>query len=169
MRRRNASSTKSLGIEVGGEDQQLLKRHLDLFAGVQGQIIDAAFEGDDPAIEQIVGIDPLAAEVVDDQGAAVGFHLKRRFVEARGLTVDQVHGLNRHFAADDDDRPLDPDPALVVALGAGDWNRLMVVQIEDFDHLPVDFDGVRNPDLAVLGAVQRQLRSWSCRCRQGRS
>ena len=37
-----------------------------------------------------------------------------------------------------------------------DCDRLMIVQVEYFDDLAVDLDGVGDPDLALLGLMQRQ-------------
>jgi hypothetical protein len=47
----------------------------------QGEKIDAAIEGNDPAIEQFVGAQALAAEIVDDEHAVVGLHLRRGDIE----------------------------------------------------------------------------------------
>lgn len=58
-------------IQVRGEDYELFERNLDLLTTVECQKIDAAFERQDPAIEQVLGRDALAAEVVDDQCATV--------------------------------------------------------------------------------------------------
>jgi hypothetical protein len=99
-------------------------------------------------------IDALAAEVVDDQSAAVRLHLERRFVKPNRATVDQIHRLDRHFAADDDNRPLDLDPAFVVTIDAGHRGRLMIVLIKDLDDLPIHLNGVRDPYLTALGAVK---------------
>jgi hypothetical protein len=40
---------------------------------VKGQVIRPPFQGDDPAIQQVQRINPLPAEVVDDQGTPVEF------------------------------------------------------------------------------------------------
>ena len=71
------------GIVIRGEDDQHFEGNLDLFAADQGQEIDAAVEGHDPAVEQLVGAQALAAEVVDDEHAVVGLHLHRADVELR--------------------------------------------------------------------------------------
>src|SRR5678815_5850939 len=82
-----------------------------------------------------MGIDTLTAEVVDDQGAAIGFHLERRFIEAHGWAIDQIHGFDGHLTANDDDGTLDSNPALVVTADAIDRHRVMIMEIENFDHM----------------------------------
>src|ERR1700719_2765635 len=62
-------------IEVGGEDNQLFERHLDLLAGRKSKKVVAFFEWDDPAIEQLQVIDALAAEVIDQKRAAIALEL----------------------------------------------------------------------------------------------
>ena len=57
------------------------------------------------------GGNPLAAEVVDDEHAAVGLHLDRRLVELRDRVERQVEHLERQLAADDHHRPPDLRPS----------------------------------------------------------
>ena len=59
-------------VQVSGKNEQLLERDLDLLAGVQGQVIGLPLQRDDPAVQQVQRIDPLPAEVVDNQGPAIG-------------------------------------------------------------------------------------------------
>ena len=100
-------------IEVRREDDEGLERHLKFLAGGEGQIVDPVFQRHDPAVQQLLGPDALAAEVVHEQHAAVGFHLQRRLVELRNRVEGQVEHLERQFAAHGDDRPLDADPPAV--------------------------------------------------------
>ena len=53
------------GVQVAGEDQQLLEWDLDLLAGMQRQIIDVIFQRDDPAVEEVVGLGLLMFEIID--------------------------------------------------------------------------------------------------------
>ena len=48
--------------------------------GVQRQVVHPLLERHDPAVEQVAGRHPLAAEVVHDEHAAVGLHLERGLV-----------------------------------------------------------------------------------------
>ncbi len=86
--------------------------------GVQLQIVDAALQRHDPAIEQVGGRDELAAEVVDDEAAAERLHVQRRFVEMAVGVVAQVEHFEREFAAGEDEGPLAGHPARVVLLMA---------------------------------------------------
>ena len=56
---------KVFRLQVCGEDHQFLKRNTDGLAGVQLEIVNAALQRNNPAIEQIGGAHQLPAEVVD--------------------------------------------------------------------------------------------------------
>ena len=43
------------GVQVAGENQQLLEWDLDLLAGVQRQVVDAIFQRDDPGLKRSRG------------------------------------------------------------------------------------------------------------------
>ena len=45
---------QSLGIKVSREDDELIKRRLQLLAARQAQVVVSSFQGHDPAIEQLV-------------------------------------------------------------------------------------------------------------------
>jgi hypothetical protein len=62
--------------QIGREDDQHIKRHFHLAPGVQGQVIDAVFQRDNPAVEQVARADLLASKVVDQQDTAVGLYLE---------------------------------------------------------------------------------------------
>ena len=99
-------------------------------------------------------LDALAAEVVNDERAAVRLQLERRFVKSRGLAPLQVRVVEREFAADDDERALYQNPAAVVVgrrhvVGRGP----VVVRVEDADDLAVNLDGEGNPDVAGQARV----------------
>ena len=70
-----------LGIDVGRDDQQHVERNRELGPGVQREEVEPLLERHDPAVEQVARRHPLAAEVVDDEDAAVRLHLERRLVE----------------------------------------------------------------------------------------
>ena len=83
MRRRNASSASDAGFRLVANTIEHVERHLELLAGVQREVVDAALERHDPAVQQILRADALPAEVVDQEHAAVGLELNRRLVELR--------------------------------------------------------------------------------------
>src|SRR5262249_20904237 len=96
----------------------------------------------------------LAAKIVDNQSAAVRLHLEGGFVKTNRATVDQIHCFDGHFTADDNNRPLDLDPTFVVTIGAGQGRKMVIVLIENLYDLAIHLDGVRDPYLAALGAVE---------------
>ncbi len=61
--------------EVGREQRKDIERHLDRLARVQRQVVDAAFQGDYPPVQELGSGDLLPPEVVDNHHAAVGLHL----------------------------------------------------------------------------------------------
>src|SRR5208282_1530507 len=73
-------------IEIGCEHNQHFEWDFDLAATRQSEELDSTIERHDPAVQQLVGTNALAAKVVDDQHAVVGFHLHRADVEL----VDRV-------------------------------------------------------------------------------
>ena len=89
------------GIQVRGEDDQLLERHLDLLAGGEREEIVPVLQGNDPAIEQLRRLDPLPAEVVDQQAAAVALELQRRLAHVAQRVVADLQGVHGQFAAHD--------------------------------------------------------------------
>ena len=111
---RKASSTRSLRLQVRREDDQLLERHLDLLARRQREEIVPVFQRNDPAVQQLGRLDPLAAEVVDQQAAAIALHLQRRFADIAERVVADFQAVHRQFAADDDGGPANLHPAAVV-------------------------------------------------------
>src|SRR5262245_47205813 len=146
--------------EVRREDGQHVERHLNLLPGVQREIVDAALERHDPSVEQILRAHALAAEVVDQEHAAVRLQLDRRFVELRERVEGEVEHVERQLAADDDDRTLDADPPAVARRG-GKQTRHLDVQLERLvvdwiahrHHVPVDVDRMRDVHVAAERAA----------------
>ncbi len=101
-------------IEVGREDDELLERHLDLLARRNRQEVLAILQRDDPAIQQIGRLNALAAEVVDQQTAAIALQLQRRFTHVAHRIVADFQRVERQFATHDHRRPPDLDPAAIV-------------------------------------------------------
>src|SRR6185437_7134855 len=81
---------------------------------VQGEEVDSFFQWDDPAVEQVTGWHPLAAEVVNDQDAPIGFYLKGCLVHLGIYVVAQVELIHGELAAGDHDRPAHPGETPVV-------------------------------------------------------
>src|SRR5580692_4893504 len=67
-------------LDIGGEDDQFLKGNGDALAGMEFEVVDAVFEGHDPAVEEGGGADQLTAKVVDDEAATQRLDMERRFV-----------------------------------------------------------------------------------------
>jgi hypothetical protein len=63
------------GLMFVANDDQRREGQVELLAGLQREEVDAALERHDPAVEQLARRAGLAAEVVDDQHAAVGHGL----------------------------------------------------------------------------------------------
>ena len=57
---------------------------------MQRQVINAVFQRHNPAIQQVARPHLLPAKIIDQQDAAVGFHLEWRLVEAVDVVEDQV-------------------------------------------------------------------------------
>src|SRR5205807_8374794 len=60
-------------VKVGGKDYELLEGYLDLFTGVQREIIDPPLKWNDPAIQEVLRRHALPAKVIDYQRTAVRF------------------------------------------------------------------------------------------------
>ena len=146
------------GFEVGAEDHELIEWDLDLLTTADADVVVAFFERDDPSVEQFVDAHSLAAEVVDEENAAVAFHLERCIADIRfGVARDLEH---RHgqFTTGDDGRSSDADPALVdlgiaqESIGGLVGVFFVVEGIEDSHEVPIDVDRARNPDVVAKGA-----------------
>src|SRR5437762_9159754 len=139
-------------VEVRREDDEHVERDLDLLTGVQREVVDALLERHDPSVEEVLGRDPLPAEVVDHEDPAVRLHLERRLVELRHLVVDEVERLERELPAGHHDRPLRNDPAVIEAQPLGDdrvEGDAVIHLVVDLHDLLVDLDRVRQHDVAL--------------------
>ena len=63
------------GVQVAGEDEEEVERDVDLLTPRQGEEVDPAVKGNHPAVEQLLGADALAPEVIYDEQTVVGLHL----------------------------------------------------------------------------------------------
>src|SRR5262249_35916815 len=102
-----------VGVEVCGEDHHHFERDLELHAVLQRQVIDAAVEGHDPAVEQVARGDKLAAEVVDEEDTVVGLHLERRGVDTGGFIEAQFEHTGYQLTADHDVGPFAKNPSRI--------------------------------------------------------
>src|SRR5690348_4489429 len=102
-----------IGMHVGGKDHDLVERDLQALAAVQAEIVDAAVEWHDPAIENLLGLGELAPEVVDQERAVERLHVQRRFIELGDRIELEVEHLERELAAGDHHRAIARHPAPV--------------------------------------------------------
>src|SRR5437763_9121683 len=140
-----------VGVKVRGEDNQHFKWNLKLHAILQGKIIDAPVERNDPAVEQIARRNELAAEVIDEEDAVVRLHLQWGGVDARGFVQAQFQHRGNQLAPHHDVRALAEDPARV-DFGVVGFDGLMYYGVEQSDHLGVDFYGIRHKDGVLVNA-----------------
>src|ERR1700687_4557064 len=114
---------------------------------MQGEIVNATLQGNDPTIQKILRRHALAPKVVNDQRPTVGFHLKWRFVKLCRFTPGKIGILKCQLAADYDHRPPNQHPTVIVLGGRNLIGRMLVtVRIEYTDYLAVDLYRVGNPD-----------------------
>ncbi len=99
------------------------------------------FQRHDPAVEQLRRVDPLPAEVVDQQAAAVALELQRGFADVATRVVADFEVVHRQLAADDDRRPANLDPP-----------RSCVRRLEDAAR--------RRPRSASWQAASNSLMNW---------
>ena len=140
-------------IEIRREHQEDVEGHLELRAGVQGQVVDVAVERDDPAVEQVHRRDTLTSEVVDQEQAAVRFQLQRRVVDLR-RGVREIERVQGELAARDDERSSAHDPASIEAHALLTGHRTMLGRIEDADEIVADLNDVRDEDRARQHAAE---------------
>src|SRR5579862_4256131 len=103
-----------VGFEVGGKDQECLKRNCHFPAAEKFQVVHAPFHGNDPAIEHLGGTAQLASEVVNQINAVVGLQLVGCIVDLRGRIVVQIQHRQSQFTAGDDEGTAALDPAAVI-------------------------------------------------------
>src|SRR5262245_24976204 len=106
-------------------------------------MIDAVLEWIDPAVEQLPRFDALAAEIVEQEGAAVRLQMQRRFVVAAALAIGEIESLQGQIATDDDEGTPHAYPPAIdrrpVCCGLR-RHRLMALRIEHPHHVAIDRD-----------------------------
>src|SRR5215211_3324498 len=90
---------------------------------MEGEEVHAVFERNDPAVEQITWPHLLAPKIVDQQDAAIGFHLERRFIKFMDLIVDEIEPFQSQFAANHNKRTPNFHPARVAPLACAQVAR----------------------------------------------
>ncbi len=138
------------GVEVGGEDDLGQERHFELRPVLEAQEVDVAVEGYDPAVQQLLGGERLAAEVVDRQHPVVRDHLQRGQVHPGFGLVVQLELVGLELTARDHTRPRTAHPAPVEPLGLGVDGHVHH-RVVHGDDLAVDLDRVGHEHGVVLG------------------
>ncbi len=116
------------------------------------EVVHAAVQRHDPAVQQIARRHELPSEVVDDEYPVVGLHLHRRGIDAGGFVEAQFQHAGDELAADHNARTFAQDPALIDVGIVHDVELLMDHGIVQADDLPVDFYGVRHQDRVRIDA-----------------
>ena len=103
----------------------------------------------------------MPAEVVYDEDAAVGDSLYRRSIKPESRTVAQLELIEPELTAHHDSRAAAPHPPPVDVVSEVERlvghlvDRLVVHRIEEPDDAALDFEGVRNEDVAVEQIMNR--------------
>src|SRR5690606_22703714 len=143
--------------EVGRENDELLEGYLNLLATRQAEVIDPVFQGDDPPVEQGRRIDPLPAEVVDQQATAIAFELQRRLAHIGYRVVLELEAVHGELAPHHHRWPGDPHPAAIDVGGAEQalarrTDFAMARRIEQLDNPPVLHYRVGNENVLAKAA-----------------
>ena len=141
---------------------------LKLAPDAQLEIVDAAFHGHDPAVQEVSRAYELATEVVDEEAAAQCLHVQRRFIVMPLLVVAQVQHVQSQFASGHNERPPASDPAFVarVAQEARGFRPRIVLRwkirpemkpwIEKADDLAFNGDCIRHMDHILKDAGETE-------------
>src|SRR5438874_3627198 len=134
-------------LEVGTEDDHSLEGGADRHTGAsERQIVDASLEGDNQPIQQGAWRRVLAAEVIEQEDAAIGFEMDGRFVVA----PERVEGgrqLRRgQLATGLDEGTLDQHPPRVEVQRHLPLDPLVVERVVETHHLSLDVDRIRDED-----------------------
>ena len=151
MRRRKASSTRSRGSRLVEKITNWSNGTCSFLPVGKREEVVPHFQGHDPAVQKLVRLDPLPAEIVDQQAAAVALHLQRRFVDVGARIVAQLEVVHGQFAADDHGGARDLQPAAVVFAALDDASLvvdhlLMIGGVVELDDLAVFVQGMGDPD-----------------------
>src|ERR1035441_102181 len=77
------------GSEIGAKQYQRIEGNRERCACVQLQIVDVLFQRDHPAVQQILWLHDLPAEIVDHEGSADRLDMQGRLVEIRFFNIAQ--------------------------------------------------------------------------------
>lgn len=146
-----------LRLKVRGENDELVEGHLHLLAVGHVEEVETLFERHDPAIEQLDRLHALAAEVVNDERAAVALKLDGGFAGLAGRVVLDFEGFHRQLAADDDGGAANLHPAVVDHVGPEDGvfltgNLLVIRCVEDLHDHAVDDEALGDVDVVAEAA-----------------
>ena len=138
-------------IQIGRKDYECLERQMELLSGLQREIVDSAFERDNPSVQQVARRRVLATEIVNHQDAAVGERLQWRAVQTGRRKVPELQRFQSELPADSDTRTAASDPSVVHVRLALQGERIFV-RVRALVN-----DGVEHPDDVT---VNRQ-RVWN--------
>src|SRR5487761_1439421 len=135
-----------LGLEVGGEDQNLGEGdHHGGTGPTDVEVVVAGLQGNDEPVEQVLRAQLLAAEVVHQEKSAVGLQLQRSLEEAQPGIKAQLQLPTCQLASGPDHRPGAESPAGVMGRQIG-GDRTVVHRVKYPNHLTFDVEGVRYED-----------------------
>src|ERR1035437_441616 len=158
---------KVLRLEVGGGDEHLGERDHHGGAGpADVEVVEPRLQRDDKAVEQVLGTELLAAEVVHQEEPTVGLQLERGLKESHPWVEAQFQLTAGQLAPSPDYRAGTERPASVVG-GQVSRDRTMVHGVEDPDHLALHVEGMGNEDGvaeqrgASLGDAALAVPGWA--------
>ncbi len=112
---------------------------------MQGHEIHLTIQRNNPAVEQRLRFDQLPAEIVCNEKAVIGFHLKGSFIIFGKRVEIQIEHLEGQLAPGHDHRPFDADPAVIDVRDISfECHRYVRDRIEHENDLPPYGNGMRN-------------------------
>ena len=115
------------------------------------EVIDAAVQRNNPAIEQLLRRKHLAPEIVDHQDAVVGLHLARRDEHVGGLIEAQFQHCGRKLAAHGDAGAMADHPPRIEKL-VFRFDLPVHDGVEYGNDVPVHFHRVGNDDGVLVNS-----------------
>ena len=101
------------GFEIGGKNDELFERNLDLFATQGVKKVITFLKWDNPTIEQFIRPHPLPAEIIDHKRPAITFHLQGCLADASGRVETYFKLIHGQFTTHDDRGSLNLHPPMI--------------------------------------------------------
>ena len=101
------------GFEVGGKNDELFERDLDLFATQSVEKVITFLKWDDPTIEQFIRPHSLPAEIIDHKRPAITFHLQGCLADASGRVEKYFKLIHGQFATHNNRGSLNMHPPMI--------------------------------------------------------